>query len=126
MTSTVWRSALVAALFAVHPLHVESVAWIAERKDVLSTFFGLWAVWAYARYVGAPSWKRYGLVAGFFALSLLSKPMLVTLPFALLLLDVWPLKRFGIASGAPIQNRKLLSLFLEKLPLLAMSAASVW
>ena len=124
MTGMAWRSALVAALFAVHPLHIESVAWIAERKDVLSTFFGLWAIWAYARYVGAPSWPRYGLVACFFALSLLSKPMLVTLPFALLLLDVWPLQRFWIESRAPIQNPKLGSLFLEKLPLLAMSAAS--
>jgi len=124
MTGMAWRSALVAALFAVHPLHIESVAWIAERKDVLSTFFGLWAIWAYARYVGAPSLPRYGLVACFFALSLLSKPMLVTLPFALLLLDVWPLQRFWIESRAPIQNPKLGSLFLEKLPLLAMSAAS--
>ena len=124
MTGMAWRSALVAALFAVHPLHVESVAWIAERKDVLSTFFGLLAMWAYARYAGAPSLMRYGLVACFFALSLLSKPMLVTLPFVLLLLDVWPLKRFWIQSGAPIQKPKLGSLFLEKLPLLAMSAAS--
>ena len=124
MTGMAWRSALVAALFAVHPLHVESVAWIAERKDVLSTFFGLLAIWAYARYAGAPSLMRYGLVACFFALSLLSKPMLVTLPFVLLLLDVWPLKRFWIEGGAPIQKPKLGSLFLEKLPLLAMSAAS--
>ena len=124
MTGMAWRSALVAALFAVHPLHIESVAWIAERKDVLSTFFGLWTIWAYARYVGAPSLRRYGLVACFFGLSLLSKPMLVTLPFALLLLDVWPLKRFWIEGRAPIQNPKSGSLFLEKLPLLAMSAAS--
>jgi tetratricopeptide (TPR) repeat protein len=123
MTGMAWRSALVAALFAVHPLHVESVAWIAERKDVLSTFFGLWAIWAYARYVDLPSFKRYGLVACFFALSLLSKPMLVTLPFALLLLDMWPLKRLWIEGRNP-QNPKPGSLFLEKLPLLAMSAAS--
>ena len=124
MTGMTWRSALVAALFAAHPLHVESVAWISERKDVLSTFFGLWAVWAYARYTEAPSLRRYGLVAGFFALSLLSKPMLVTLPFVLLLLDVWPLKRFWAEGLAPVQNPKLGSLLLEKLPLLAMSAAS--
>jgi hypothetical protein len=114
----------VGALFAVHPLHVESVAWIAERKDVLSTFFGLWAIWAYARYAVAPSLKRYGLVACFFTLSLLSKPMLVTLPFVLLLLDVWPLKRFWVEGRAPIQKPKPGSLFLEKLPLLAMSVVS--
>ena len=134
MTGMVWRSALVAALFALHPLHVESVAWIAERKDVLSTLFGLLAIWAYTRYASAPSLMRYGFVACFFALSLLSKPMWVTLPFALLLLDVWPLKRFWIEgrgqsqprhqTGTPIQNPKLVSLFLEKLPLLVMSAAS--
>lgn len=123
MTGIAWRSLLVAALFAVHPLHVESVAWISERKDLLSTFFGLWAIWAYAKYAEAPSLKRYGLVAGFFALSLLSKPMLVTLPFALLLLDVWPLKRFSVEGLAPIRSPKLVSLLLEKLPLLAMSAA---
>jgi len=122
MTGMPWRSALVAALFAVHPLNVESVAWIAERKNLLSTFFGLWAIWAYARYARAPSVMRYGLVVCFFAASLLSKPMLVTLPFVLLLLDVWPLQRFSIQSGAPIQKPKLVSLFLEKLPLLAMSA----
>jgi len=124
MTRMTWRSALVAALFAVHPLHVESVAWIAERKDVLSTFFGLWAIWAYVRYTAAPSLTRYGSVVCFFALSLLSKPMLVTLPFALLLLDVWPLKRFWLEGRAPIQRPKLTSIFLEKLPLLAMSVAS--
>jgi len=124
MTGKVWRSALVAALFALHPLHVESVVWIAERKDVLSALFGLLALWAYASYVSAPSLMRYGFVVCFFLLSLLSKPMLVTLPFALLLLDLWPLKRFSIESRAPIQNQRLVSLFLEKLPLLAMSAAS--
>jgi protein O-mannosyl-transferase len=124
MTGMSWRSALVAALFAIHPLHVESVAWIAERKDVLSTLFGLLALWAYARYVSAPSVMRYGLVASFFALSLLSKPMLVTLPFALLLLDLWPLKRFSIENRAPSQSPKFVSLVLEKLPLLAMSATS--
>jgi protein O-mannosyl-transferase len=125
MTGMAWRSALVAALFAVHPLHVESVAWISERKDVLSTFFGLWTIWAYVRYAGRPSAVRYGLVVCFFALSLFSKPMLVTLPFVLLLLDVWPLKRFWIESRLQIQSPTLGRLFLEKLPLLAMSAASV-
>src|SRR5436190_3056874 len=124
MTGMAWRSALVAALFAVHPLHVESVAWVAERKDVLSTLFGLLAMWAYARYVAAPSLMRYGFVACFFGLGLLSKLSCVTLPFALLLLDLWPLKRFWIEGSDSIQNPRLGSLFLEKLPLLAMSAAS--
>jgi hypothetical protein len=124
MTSTAWRSALVAALFAVHPLHVESVAWISERKDLLSTFFGLVAIWAYVRYARAPSLTRYGWVGCFFGLSLLSKPMLVTLPFVFLLLDVWPLKRFWIERHPPAKNPKFGSLFFEKLPLLALSAAS--
>jgi tetratricopeptide (TPR) repeat protein len=101
------------------------VAWISERKDVLSTFFGLWAIGAYVRYAVALSSIGYGLVICFFGLSLLSKPMLVTLPFVLLLLDVWPLKRFWIESHVPIQNPRLVRLFLEKLPLLAMSAASI-
>src|SRR5439155_18382747 len=107
---------LVAALFAVHPVHVESVAWIAERKDLLSTFFGLCAIWAHVKYARTPSLSRYGLVIVLFGLSLLSKPMLVTLPFVLLLLDIWPLNR--------IRNQKLLSFLVEKLPLLLMSAAS--
>ena len=133
MTGTTWRSALVAALFAAHPLHVESVAWIAERKDVLSTFFGLLAIQAYVRYAREPSMGRFGWVMCFFALSLLSKPMLVTLPCLLLLLDIWPLQRFLIWNPEPGQssrrsrssNRssKVASLLLEKLPLFLMSAA---
>ena len=133
MTKATWRSALVAALFAVHPLHVESVAWIAERKDVLSTAFGLSAIWAYAKYTRAPSWTGYGMMASLFALSLLSKPMWVTFPFLLFLLDMWPLKRFlsedrgnpaRARGGALAQNPRLSSLLLEKVPLLAISAAS--
>ena len=134
MTGMMWRSALVAALFAVHPLHVESVAWIAERKDVLSTLFGLLSLWAYIQYVRAPSPGRYCLVAGMFALSLLSKPMLVTLPFAFLLLDFWPLNRFGLVGDqagqahprkqGSNQKRKISSLFLEKVPMLMMSVGS--
>jgi tetratricopeptide (TPR) repeat protein len=124
MTGMAWRSALVAALFAVHPLHVESVAWVAERKDLLSTFFGLLAIAAYTSYARAPSWSRYGWVGCFFGLSLLSKPMLVTLPFVFLLLDVWPLKRFWNGRHSPAKNPKFGSLFFEKLPLLAMSVAS--
>src|SRR6266446_3708805 len=100
-TGAHWRSALVAGFFALHPLHVESVAWISERKDVLSTLFGLLALWAYARWVkkreGVTGHPRYGfqywLALAFFALGLMSKPMLVTVPFLMLLLDFWPLGR---------------------------------
>src|SRR5256885_9676896 len=92
-TGAMWRSFFVAALFAVHPLNVESVAWVAERKNVLSTLFGLLAIAAYGWYLQQRSWKRYGLLLLLFALSLMAKPMLVTLPLALLLLDFWPLER---------------------------------
>src|SRR4029077_18112597 len=88
-----WSSALVAALFALHPLHVESVAWAAERKDTLSTFFGLLSLIAYVCYAEAPSIRRYAWVAITLALGLLAKPMLVTWPFLMLLLDYWPLGR---------------------------------
>ena len=112
-TGATWRSALVAALFAVHPLHVESVAWVAERKDVLSTFFLLLALGAYARYAARPKLSRYLLVVLWFVLGLCSKPMLVTLPFVLLLLDFWPLGRLlnesqrgrGPAASTPGQSR---------------------
>ena len=93
MTGALWRSGFVAALFAVHPLHVESVAWVAERKDVLSSFFWMLTMYAYVYYVEHPGWKRYALVVVSFSLGLMAKPMLVTLPFVLLLLDYWPLKR---------------------------------
>lgn len=109
-TGSLWRSALVAALFVAHPLHVESVAWISERKDVLSAFFWLLAMLAYAGYVRHPGLWRYLAVAAAFVLGLMAKPMVVTLPFALLLLDVWPLRR-----------RPAL---VEKLPLFALSALS--
>ena len=94
MTKTLWPSAFVAALFAIHPLHVESVAWITERKDVLSTFFWMLTLGAYSYYVEHPGLRRYFFVFLFFILGLMSKPMLVTLPFVLLLLDYWPLQRF--------------------------------
>jgi protein O-mannosyl-transferase len=94
MTHALWQSAFVAALFALHPLHVESVAWVAERKDVLSTFFWMLTTGAYTSYVERPALQRYLLVLIFFALGLMAKPMLVTLPFVLLLLDYWPLQRF--------------------------------
>jgi len=94
MTKTLWQSAFVATLFAIHPMHVESVAWIAERKDVLSTFFWMLTMGAYVFYVEKRELKRYFLVLLFFILGLMAKPMLVTLPFVLLLLDYWPLQRF--------------------------------
>src|SRR5260221_9735247 len=94
-----WRCALVAALFAWHPLHVESVAWVAERKDVLSTFFLILSLWAYVCYAERPGTRRYLLALGLFALGLMSKPMLVTVPCLLLLLDFWPLRRFGRGDG---------------------------
>ena len=93
MTKALWRSAFVAALFALHPLHVESVAWVAERKDVLSTFFWMLTMGTYVSYVARPGLARYVTLLLCFALGLMAKPMLVTLPFVLLLLDYWPLQR---------------------------------
>jgi tetratricopeptide (TPR) repeat protein len=115
MTKALWPSAVAAALFAVHPMHVESVAWVAERKDVLSTFFWLLTILAYTRYADdTSSWRWYAATVGAFAVGLMAKPMLVTLPFVLLLLDHWPLRRFD----------RLLPLLREKLPLFALSVAS--
>ena len=161
MTGAQWRSAIVAALFAVHPLHVESVAWVAERKDVLSTLFWLVTTWAYVRYTemrSAPNvdraktmagcsdaWRFYVLALILFAFGLMSKPMLVTLPCALLLLDFWPLRRvagvvgrvagdtFGVSDPGtrptpPVTSLK--TIILEKLPFLALSIgasmATIW
>ena len=126
VTGARWQSAIVAALFALHPLHVESVAWAAERKDTLSTFFGLLTLLAYASYVAAPSWTRYALVAVALALGLMAKPMLVTWPFVLLLLDYWPLRRFQWqrASGMEEVLKALVPLVREKLPLFCLAAAS--
>jgi tetratricopeptide (TPR) repeat protein len=95
MTEDIWRSALVAALFAIHPLHVESVAWISERKDVLSAFFWFLTMWVYVRYTERPGPQRNLLVIASFSLGLMAKPMLVTLPFVLLLFDIWPLRRLA-------------------------------
>ncbi len=120
MTGYLWRSAFVAAVFAIHPLRVESVAWVAERKDVLSAFFFMLTLAAYVRYAHRPpSMIRYGAVVLFFALGLLSKNMLVTMPFVLLLLDYWPLNR--LSSCTP---RVLLRLMAEKIPLLALTVGS--
>ena len=105
MTGDLWPSAWVAAVFAIHPLHVESVAWLAERRDVLSGLFFMLTLGAYALYAERPSLARYLAVAGCFALGLMSKPMLVTVPFLLLLLDYWPLDRFRSAAGAGPQVR---------------------
>ncbi|MDB6110057.1 MAG: Tetratricopeptide 2 repeat protein, partial [Pedosphaera sp.] len=134
MTGKRWASAFVAALFAWHPLHVESVAWVAERKDVLSTCFWLLTMAAYLHYVAKRSVSRYLLVVVLFALGLMSKPMVVTLPFTLLLLDYWPLRRIAdcglrlpeTASSTPIATKPLPlgQLVLEKVPLLLLSAAS--
>jgi protein O-mannosyl-transferase len=122
MTGALWRSAFVAAVFAVHPLHVESVAWIAERKDVLSAVFFMLTFLAYFHYTRAPSVGRYLTVAVVIALGLMSKPMLVTLPCVLLLLDYWPLERI---KGQKSQiGRQLLPLIVEKIPLIALSAVS--
>jgi tetratricopeptide (TPR) repeat protein len=158
LTGAVWRSAIVAALFALHPLHVESVAWAAERKDVLSTFFFMLTLIAYVRYAEGrkqkaesrkqkaeagsqdssqssihypPSTILYLLALWFFALGLMSKPMLVTLPFVLLLLDYWPLGRLGSSTPWPaIGERRLLNslfpLVLEKTPFFALSLVSSW
>jgi tetratricopeptide (TPR) repeat protein len=104
MTKARWESAFVAALFALHPLHVESVAWVAERKDVLSTFFLMFTLGAYCLYVERPQLKRYLLVIVFFGLGLMAKPMLVTVPFVLLLLDYWPLQRFRQKSDQKIRS----------------------
>jgi len=129
MTGAPGRSFFVAALFGVHPLHVESVAWVAERKDLLSTLFWLSTMGAYLRYVRRPTVPGYLSVAVFFALGLLSKPMLVTLPFALLLFDWWPLGRIAAVEGAdrsrnPSVRPALSRVVREKIPLLALSAAS--
>lgn len=150
VTATLWRSALVAALFAVHPLNVESVAWIAERKNVLSTMFWILTIWAYAWYAKKPAWQRYLLVVAGFAFGLMSKPMLVTLPFVLLLLDYWPLRRISspLMPSAPERTtdsdkprkrpakgkvdklapgfaaRPLSALILEKVPLLLLAIAT--
>src|SRR5947208_5966908 len=147
-TGSIWQSAFVASLFAIHPLHVESVAWVSERKDVLSAVFFMLTLGLYVRYARAPSLGRYLAVAVLFALGLMSKPMLVTLPFVLLLLDYWPLNRvrrqtsdvrnqrsgvsrepsarqrgYGDGAGSVVRGR-IFKLIVEKIPLFALSAIS--
>ncbi len=153
MTAAFWRSAVVAFLFALHPLHVESVAWVAERKDVLSGFFLMLTLWAYARYAegrrqkaecegeGGGQWSVimvsglrpllhppcsifYLLSLFLFALGLMSKPMLVTVPFVLLLLDYWPLKRLELKHSTTQHSRLSSPCVWEKLPFFALTVAS--
>ncbi len=125
MTGFVARSMVVAILFAIHPLNVETVAWIAERKSVLSTLFWLLTLWAYCGYAKKPSLKRYLPVVGFFALGLMAKQMLVTLPIILLLTDYWPLNRFSPRQDEREAGQPSTTvLLLEKIPLVALSAAA--
>src|SRR5437868_161042 len=132
MSGALWRSAFVAALFAIHPLRVESVAWVAERKDVLSGVFFMLTLIAYVHYIRAPSTWRYLIVAFVFALGLMSKPMLVTLPFVLLLLDYWPLERIRgqpseVNGGRSASGRRwfvVSGLVAEKIPLVALATVS--
>ncbi len=119
MTGSTWRSVTVAALWAIHPLRVESIAWISERKDVLGALFFMMSLGAYLHYVRQPSFSRYILVAVFFTLGLLSKNMLVTLPFVLLLLDFWPLNRLNWKEASSFAPR-----IIEKIPLLLLSMLS--
>jgi len=130
MTRATGRSALVAALFAAHPLHVESVAWVAERKDVLSTTFWMLTMWAYVLYVRQPGIWRYLAMATLFALGLLSKPMVATLPFVLILLDVWPLERIDVRDiyrrwAKAVRSPAVTRLVLEKAPLFVLSVISI-
>ncbi|MBN2019419.1 MAG: tetratricopeptide repeat protein [Sedimentisphaerales bacterium] len=135
MTGKIWSSVFVAAAFALHPLHVESVAWVSERKDVLSGFFWMLTILAYIHYVKRPGATRYMLILLFFILGLMSKPMLVTLPFVLILLDYWPLHRIhnmklkaerrdDAVSESPDSQFSILNSVIEKIPFFVLSAVS--
>lgn len=121
MTGMPGRAAFVAMIFAIHPLRIESVAWVAERKDVLSTLFWMLAIWVYVEYVKKPGRGSYLTALGLFAIGLLAKPMVLTLPVVLLLLDVWPLRRITFDS---ITRRRVMPLILEKIPFLMLSVAA--
>jgi tetratricopeptide (TPR) repeat protein len=138
MTGALWQSAFVAFMFALHPLNVESVAWVSELKNVLSTFFWMLTMLLYVRYVEHPGFYRYLIMIFVFALGLMAKPMLVTLPFILLLLDYWPLNRFNIFQSSNKGNglsryiangfrwSRVLHLILEKVPFLSLSAVCIY
>jgi tetratricopeptide (TPR) repeat protein len=126
MSGSLWPSAWVAAIFAVHPLHVESVAWVAERRDVLSGLFFMLTLFAYALYAERPSMARILAVAGCFALGLMAKPIVVTVPCLLLLLDYWPLDRFRDATGARRSAELGWRLVAEKIPLIVLAAVTCW
>lgn len=135
MTGALWRSAIVAALFALHPINVESVAWVAERKNVLSAFFWMLTMLTYISYSKQPSFFRYITTNLLFVLGLMAKPVLVTLPFVFLLLDYWPLQRLRFGQNNPIQpavsmpgfkESSVFRLILEKIPFFVFSAASVY
>ncbi len=111
------RAGVIAALFLIHPLHVEPVAWLSARKDVLNGLFFFASIWAYARYAARPNWHRYLLVCGAFVCANMAKPMAISLPVVLLLLDFWPLGRFP----SPVFRRAPLRLLLEKLPLMLIA-----
>jgi tetratricopeptide (TPR) repeat protein len=127
LTGAIWRSLFVAGLFALHPLHVESVAWVAERKDVLSGFFWFATLWAYAVYVEKNSLRWYLCALAVFVLGLMAKPMVVTLPIVLLLLDYWPLRRLNVVEGRPLWPQLTATapgLLREKIPFFAASLAA--
>jgi protein O-mannosyl-transferase len=129
MTGEFWKSSFVAALFALHPLHVESVAWIAERKDVLSTFFCFLALLSYTHYCQKKNRQQYLLSLFFFICALMAKPMVVTIPFVFLILDYWPLKRYPevLSKIIPVQDKWVLGhLLVEKIPFLLFSFLSCW
>jgi cytochrome c-type biogenesis protein CcmH/NrfG len=130
MTGALWPSALTAALFALHPINVDSVVWIAERKNVLSTFFWMLALLTYARYCERPSASRYAQIVIVFVCGLLAKPMVVTLPFVLLLLDFWPLKRLSHSKTDPkttlFFHSRPVALVIEKIPLFILMSLSIY
>ena len=126
LTGTLWQGAFVAAAFALHPMHVESVAWASERKDVLSTFFALLTIACYTAYAQRPTLLRYATFFLLFVLGIMAKPMLVTMPFVLMLLDYWPLHRFGDARAGALRvpKQSIGRLLVEKLPMLLVVIAS--
>ncbi|OGP56746.1 MAG: hypothetical protein A2V65_09825 [Deltaproteobacteria bacterium RBG_13_49_15] len=125
MTGAIWRSAFATALFALHPLHVESVAWISMRKDVLSTFFAILTIWSYNRFVNDSKKANYLLTMSFFIAGLMAKPMFVTLPFVLILIDLWPLHRCRLLLRGEKIELSLLLIFWKKIPLFLISAIFV-